>query len=69
MFKSSVKNGAIIGLKTTWTLGKIIFPVTLIVGLLQHTPVLPWVIRLIEPFMGILACQVMQRSHLSSEIF
>lgn len=53
MFKSSVKNGGIIGLKTTWTLGKIIFPVTLIVVLLQHTPVLPWVIRLIEPFMGI----------------
>lgn len=45
--------GALNGLKTTWTLGKVIFPVTLFVVLLQHTPVLPWLIRLIEPFMGI----------------
>ncbi|MFS0647107.1 nucleoside recognition domain-containing protein [Siminovitchia sp. 179-K 8D1 HS] len=53
MFATSLKNGGIVGLKTTWTLGKIIFPVTLIVVLLQHTPVLPWVIRLLEPFMGL----------------
>lgn len=53
MYKNSVKLGAINGLKTTWTLGKVIFPVTLFVVLLQHTPILPWVIRLIEPFMGI----------------
>jgi len=54
MWKSSVKNGGLIGLKTTWTLGKVIFPITLIVVVLQHTPVLPWLIKLIEPFMGIL---------------
>lgn len=54
MWQSSIKNGAIAGLKTTWTLGKIIFPVTLIVVMLQHTPVLPWIIHKIEPFMGIL---------------
>lgn len=53
MFATSLKNGGIVGLKTTWTLGKIIFPVTLIVVLLQHTPVLPWVIRHLEPFMGL----------------
>jgi hypothetical protein len=53
MFATSLKKGGVIGLQTTWTLGKIIFPVTLIVVLLQHTPVLPWVIRLIEPFMGL----------------
>lgn len=49
----SVKAGLKVGFKTTWTLGKIIFPVTLIVALLQHTPVLPWVIELIAPIMGI----------------
>lgn len=53
LLKSSVKNGGITGLKTTWTLGKVIFPVTLIVVLLQHTPVLPWIIQLIEPLMGL----------------
>ncbi|MBS4208401.1 nucleoside recognition domain-containing protein [Bacillus sp. FJAT-50079] len=52
MWKASLKNGAITGLKTTWTLGKIIFPVTLIVVMLQHTPILPWIIARIEPYMG-----------------
>lgn len=54
MWKSSIKNGGLIGLKTTWTLGKVIFPITLIVVVLQHTPVLPWIIKMIEPLMGIL---------------
>ena len=54
MWQSSIKNGGITGLKTTWTLGKVIFPVTLIVVLLQHTPILPWIIRLIEPMMGLI---------------
>ncbi|WP_313428020.1 nucleoside recognition domain-containing protein [Siminovitchia terrae] len=53
MYKTSVKQGAINGVKTIWTLGKVIFPVTLFVVVLQHTPILPWVIRLIEPIMGI----------------
>ena len=30
-----------------------IFPITLIVAFLQHTPVLPWVIEMIAPFMSI----------------
>ena len=30
-----------------------IFPITFIVAFLQHTPVLPWVIDLIAPFMSI----------------
>lgn len=42
------------GLMTTWTLGKVIFPVTLVVTLLQYTPVLPWVIDVIEPLMGLI---------------
>ncbi|WP_449538411.1 nucleoside recognition domain-containing protein [Ferdinandcohnia sp. Marseille-Q9671] len=41
-----------VGLKTTWTLGKVIFPVTLLVTLLQYTPVLDWVIKWISPIMG-----------------
>ncbi|WP_156288345.1 nucleoside recognition domain-containing protein [Oceanobacillus salinisoli] len=42
------------GLLTTWTLGKVIFPITLIVTILQFTPALPWVINLLEPVMGLL---------------
>jgi hypothetical protein len=50
---NSLKNGFQAGLQTTWTLGKVIFPITLIVSLLQHTPVLDWVATLITPIMGI----------------
>lgn len=54
MFLQSIQKGMLVGLKTTWTLGKVIFPVTLIVSLLQFTPVLPWVIKLITPFMNVI---------------
>lgn len=53
MLVGSVKTGFLVGLKTTYTLGKIIFPVTLIVALLQYTPILPWVMNVIEPLMGL----------------
>jgi hypothetical protein len=54
MLADSVKRGLFVGLKTTYTLGKIIFPVTLIVALLQYTPLLPWVMNVIEPLMGLI---------------
>ncbi|WP_066290552.1 nucleoside recognition domain-containing protein [Bacillus sp. FJAT-29937] len=54
MLLESSKKGIKVGLKTTWTLGKVIFPVTLIVAILQHTPVLPWIIKLITPLMNLL---------------
>jgi hypothetical protein len=54
MLVSSVKKGLLVGLKTTWTLGKIIFPVTLIVAVLQYTPVLPWVIKIVSPLMKLI---------------
>ncbi|MCM3714622.1 nucleoside recognition domain-containing protein [Halalkalibacter oceani] len=47
-----VKRGLRVGLETTWTLGKIIFPITLIVTILGHTPVLDWIARLLAPVMG-----------------
>lgn len=40
------------GWQTTWILGKVIFPVTLIVTLLSFTPLLDWVVRVCQPFMG-----------------
>jgi hypothetical protein len=49
----TLKTGLWTGLKTAWTLGKIIFPVTLIVTMLQYTPILPWVIHIVSPVMKI----------------
>ncbi|MCY8857847.1 nucleoside recognition domain-containing protein [Bacillus atrophaeus] len=51
--KKIFRDGLAAGLHTTWTLGKIIFPVTLLVTLLQHTPVMDWLIKLISPVMGL----------------
>ncbi|WP_017756393.1 nucleoside recognition domain-containing protein [Calidifontibacillus oryziterrae] len=48
----TIKQGLLVGIKTTWVLGKVIFPVTLLVTLLQYTPLLQWIVNLIEPFMG-----------------
>ncbi|GAB4072912.1 nucleoside recognition domain-containing protein [Barrientosiimonas marina] len=42
------------GLHLTWTLGKVIFPITLIVTILQYTPVLDWVVEQISPLMRLL---------------
>lgn len=49
----TLKNGLLAGSKTTWSLGKIIFPITLLVTLLQYTPVLPWLVELVSPVMHI----------------
>lgn len=48
----SMKRGFFVGLKTTWLLGKVIFPITIIVTLLQYTPVMNWVINGITPLMS-----------------
>lgn len=48
------KRGTQAGLKTAWTLGKIIFPITFILIILQYTPVLPWVVQMIAPLMGLI---------------
>ena len=54
MTKSTWVKGLQSGLKTTWMLGKVIFPITLLVSILQYTPLLPWLIDLISPAMGLL---------------
>lgn len=45
------KTGTRIGLETTWKLGKIIFPITLIVTLMQHTPLVDLIVFLFTPIM------------------
>lgn len=49
---STIKKGLLVGFQTTWTLSKIIFPITLILVILQYTPILPWVINLVSPIMS-----------------
>ena len=50
---STIKKGLSVGFQTTWTLSKIIFPITLILVILQFTPILPWVINLVSPIMSV----------------
>lgn len=40
------------GLKTTWILGKIIVPVTILVTVLKHTPAIHWLVALFAPLMN-----------------
>lgn len=46
--------GVLSGLATTWMLARIIFPITILVGLIQHTPLMGWLITAITPLMSIL---------------
>jgi len=46
--------GLVVGLKSTWSLAKVIFPITVILVVLQHTPIFPMLISFIVPFMGVL---------------
>ncbi|WP_394188848.1 nucleoside recognition domain-containing protein [Paenisporosarcina quisquiliarum] len=50
---STIKKGLLVGFQTTWTLSKIIFPITLILVILQFTPILPWVINFVSPIMSV----------------
>ena len=52
--KDMMLRGVANGLRTTWTLGKIIVPVTLVVTLLKHTPVIEWIVWLFTPVMGLI---------------
>lgn len=40
------------GLDVTWTLSKVIFPITVLITILQFTPVLPWVVEMLTPMMS-----------------
>ncbi|HEU4964496.1 MAG TPA: nucleoside recognition domain-containing protein [Bacilli bacterium] len=39
------------GLSTTWVLAKVIVPITIVVTLLKHTPVIDWIVWLCAPLM------------------
>lgn len=47
------KKGILKGLDTTWSLSKVIFPITFIVSILKYTLIINFLTRILEPFMGI----------------
>ncbi|MGI6450445.1 MAG: nucleoside recognition domain-containing protein [Desulfitobacteriia bacterium] len=46
------KKGIGKGLETTWDLAKVIFPVTLLVSILEYTPVIDFLSNMLAPLMG-----------------
>lgn len=50
-FMSTLKEGTLKGLKTTWTLAKVIVPIYIIITILKYTPVIGWIAILFEPVM------------------
>lgn len=48
------KRGLFKGLQTTWELAKVIVPITIVVTLLKHTPVIDWVVWLFAPMMELI---------------
>ncbi len=52
--KSIIYRGLKQGLNVSWALGKIVFPITIAVTILQYTPVLPWFIKLVSPIMQLI---------------
>ena len=49
-----LKRGLLSGLSTTWTLSKVIFPITLFITILGYTPVLHWIASFISPLMKLI---------------
>lgn len=47
------KKGIITGFDTTWTLAKVIFPITLIISILKYTPVIEFLTEALEPVMAV----------------
>jgi len=52
--KGIILRGLKQGVSVSWTLGKIVFPVTILVTILRYTPVLPWIIDLLTPLMKVI---------------
>lgn len=53
MFAQTIKTGFKKGIETTWMLSKILIPVYFFVTFLNHTPIIGWIARIFEPFMGL----------------
>ncbi|SEM68148.1 nucleoside recognition domain-containing protein [Lihuaxuella thermophila] len=52
MYSIDWRKGWQAGLKTSWELAKVVFPVTLLVQLVKHTPLMGWITQGLAPFMS-----------------
>jgi len=48
----TIKKGLSVGVNTTWNLTKVIFPITMIVSILEYTPFIGWIVYLFSPVMN-----------------
>jgi spore maturation protein SpmB len=53
-YQGLIVRGSRKGLDLTWELAKIIIPVYILITFLKHTPVMPWLSRLLEPLLGLM---------------
>ncbi|PRO65599.1 nucleoside recognition domain-containing protein [Alkalicoccus urumqiensis] len=51
---NTIKKGLLSGLEVTWKLGRIIFPITLIVTMLSQTAAMDFLVRMMSPLMGLI---------------
>jgi hypothetical protein len=51
--KDTWKRGLQAGIKISWILGKVVFPITFIVGILKFTPVIDWIVMIFAPSMSL----------------
>ncbi|PGL71580.1 nucleoside recognition domain-containing protein [Bacillus sp. AFS055030] len=51
MFET-LKRGLLVGLQTSWKIGKIIFPISFILTIIKETALMDWFVTLLEPLMS-----------------
>ena len=48
----TLKRGLLVGLQTSWKIGKIIFPISFILTIIKETALMDWFVNLLEPLMS-----------------
>ncbi|WP_088012347.1 nucleoside recognition domain-containing protein [Gottfriedia acidiceleris] len=48
----TLKRGLLVGLQTSWKIGKIIFPISFILTLVKETALMDWFVNILEPLMS-----------------
>ncbi|WP_142288195.1 nucleoside recognition domain-containing protein [Bacillus sp. EAC] len=48
----TLRSGLLVGLQTSWKIGKIIFPISFILMIIKETALMDWFVNLLEPLMS-----------------
>lgn len=48
----TLKRGLLVGLQTSWKIGKIIFPISFILTIVKETALMDWFVNILEPLMS-----------------